>query len=255
MLKKRIIPCLDVKDNQVVKGVQFGNHKIVGDIIELAQRYAQQGADELVFYDITASSDQRNINIDWIKNIAQYINIPFCVAGGIRTVAAAAAVLEHGADKISINSPALENPALIESMAKQFGTQCVVVGIDVSNRNGEYIIYQYTGDPTKITSIPKSLLDWAKEAQARGAGELVINCMHQDGMRHGYDCELLNLVTDTVSIPVIASGGAGQMSHFKDVFTKTQVTGALAASVFHNNLINIPDLKTYLKQQDIEVRT
>lgn len=254
MLKKRIIPCLDVRDGQVVKGVQFRNHEIVGDIIELAKRYSDAGADELVFYDITASSDNRSVSKQWVSDIAKNINIPFCVAGGIRSLNDAEIILANGADKISINSPALENPGLIDKFAKRFGTQCVVVGIDSKLVNGKYIVNQYTGDELKTIQTNRELLDWAKEAEKRGAGEIVLNCMNQDGVRQGYDILQNKLLSDIVNIPVIASGGAGRAEHFLDIFTNTRVTGALAASVFHKQIIQISELKQYLQQNGVEVR-
>ncbi len=254
MLKKRIIPCLDVKDGAVVKGVQFRNHEIVGEIIELAKRYSDSGADELVFYDITASSDNRNIDKKWIYDIAKNINIPFCVAGGIRSVAQAEAVLANGADKISINSPALENPQLITELAKRFGTQCVVVGIDSRIIDGQYQVNQYTGDESKTVVTRRFVEDWAREVELRGAGEIVLNCMNQDGVRSGYDITQTKLVSNLVNIPVIASGGAGSMSDFANLFKQTRVTGALAASVFHKQIIAIDELKQYLAEENIEIR-
>lgn len=254
MLKKRIIPCLDVKDGQVVKGIQFRNHEIVGDIIELAKRYSDAGADELVFYDITASSDQRNVDKKWIYEIAKNINIPFCVAGGIRTLEQAESVLANGADKVSINSPALENPELITLFAKRFGSQCVVVGIDSLLVNNKYQVNQYTGDVNKTIATQRLTQDWAREAEDRGAGEIVLNCMNQDGVRQGYDINQCGLIASLVNIPTIASGGAGIMEDFANVFNQTRVTGALAASVFHKQTIAINELKTYLVQQEIAVR-
>lgn len=254
MLAKRIIPCLDVKDGKVVKGVQFKNHTVVGDILELANYYAESGADELVFYDITASCDNRTVDRQWILDIAKNLAIPFCVAGGIRRVADAESILNSGADKISINSPALENPGLIDQLANQFGTQCVVIGIDSLKINNQYYVNQYTGDVNKIKNTQRLTLDWITEVQARGAGEIVLNCMNQDGMRQGYDIEQLKIMRDFSSVPLIASGGAGKMQDFADVFSESQVSGALAASVFHSNAINISDLKKFLLTQNIEVR-
>ena len=254
MLSRRIIPCLDVKDGRVVKGVQFRDHEVVGDIVELAQRYCVEDADELVFYDITASSDRRTVDRGWIERIARVLDIPFSVAGGIRTVENARRVLNGGADKISINSPALENPALIAQMAYEFGSQAVVVGIDSRREEDDWFVYQYTGDPSKTRATRRRTLEWAREAAARGAGEIVLNCMNQDGMRRGYDLEQLAAVRDAVTVPLIASGGAGAPSHFRDVFRESRVDGALAASVFHKGLIAIPDLKRYLQAEGIEVR-
>jgi len=254
MLSKRIIPCLDVKDGRVVKGVQFRNHEVVGDIVELARRYCDEDADELVFYDITASSDQRTVDRSWIERIARVIDIPFCVAGGIRTVEDGRRVLNGGADKISINSPALENPELIATMAYAFGSQAVVVGVDSRRENGDWFVYQYTGDPAKTRATRRRTLDWVKEATERGAGEIVLNCMNQDGMRQGYDVEQLAAVRAALRVPLIASGGAGAGEHFRDVFAKARVDGALAASVFHKGVIAITDLKRYLAEEGIVVR-
>jgi cyclase len=190
MLTKRIIACLDVRDGRVVKGVQFRNHRDMGDILELAQRYADEGVDELVFYDITASSDGRVVDKSWVNNVARRINIPFCVAGGIRTIADARAILNDGADKISVNSPALERPDFITELAEAFGTQCVVVGIDsrVERQDDgkmKYVVYQYTGDETKTISSTRDTVSWAREAQRLGAGEIVLNCMNNDGVKRG----------------------------------------------------------------------
>jgi cyclase len=254
MLSKRIIPCLDVKDGRVVKGVQFRNHEVVGDIVELARRYCEEDADELVFYDITASSDQRTVDRGWIERIARVIDIPFCVAGGIRTVEDGRRILNGGADKISINSPALENPDLIVAMAHAFGSQAVVVGVDSRREDGDWFVYQYTGDPSKTRATRRRTIDWVREAVERGAGEIVLNCMNQDGMRQGYDLVQLAAVRDVVRVPLIASGGAGATAHFRDVFAQARVDGALAASVFHKGVIAIPDLKRYLADEGIVVR-
>jgi cyclase len=259
MLTKRIIACLDVRDGRVVKGVQFRNHRDMGDILELAQRYADEGVDELVFYDITASSDGRVVDKSWVNNVARRINIPFCVAGGIRTIADARAILNDGADKISVNSPALERPDFITELAKAFGTQCVVVGIDsrVERQDDgrmKYVVYQYTGDETKTISSTRDTVSWAREAQRLGAGEIVLNCMNNDGVKRGYDLAQLALVREAVSIPVIASGGAGDYGHFADLFERTGIDGGLAASVFHSGQIPIPSLKAFLSERGIEVR-
>lgn len=254
MLAKRIIPCLDVKDGVVVKGVQFRDHKIVGDIVALAQRYSEEGADELVFYDITASSDQRVANYEWITKIAKVINIPFCVAGGIRSGDIARKILAVGADKISINSPALENPTLITELAQEFGSQCVVVGIDSFAEQNEYYVYQYTGDPEKTRATARRTIDWAIEAQQRGAGEIVLNCMNQDGVRKGYDIKQLQQLRQKITIPLIASGGAGAVEHFLEVFRDANVDGALAASVFHAGQIGISELKKFLMNAGVTVR-
>ncbi len=239
----------------VVKGVQFRNHRVVGDILELAQRYCDEGADELVFYDITASPDARSVDRAWIARVAAVIDIPFCVAGGIKSVADAEDVLNKGADKISINSPALANPALVTELATRFGSQCVVIGIDSREENDDYFVYQYTGDPDKTTAAQRRTLDWVKEVQHLGAGEIVLNCMNQDGVRRGYDVAQLSLVRAVSDVPLIASGGAGSMEHFVDVFQKANVDGALAASVFHSAEIPVPDLKSHLDAAGVAVRT
>lgn len=256
MLAKRIIPCLDVKDGQVVKGVQFKNHEIIGDIVPLAKRYAEEGADELVFYDITASSDGRVVDKSWVARVAEVIDIPFCVAGGIKSIDDAQNILKYGADKVSINSPALANPSLITQLADKFGVQCVVIGIDTwfEESTNSYQVFQYTGDEarTKVTSW--STLDWVQEVQKLGAGEIVLNMMNQDGVKNGYDLVQLKKVRELCKIPLIASGGAGAMSHFLDAFTIANVDGALAASVFHKQIVNIQELKKYLKSHNIPVR-
>lgn len=255
MLAKRIIPCLDVRDGVVVKGVQFRNHVVMGDILELAQRYADEGADELVFYDITASSDNRVVDKSWVNKIARLIDIPFCVAGGIRSLEDARQLLNDGADKISINSPALERPALIGELAGVFGRQSIVVGIDSRREeDGSFEVYQYTGDETKTLKSKHDMLDWAQQVERQGAGEIVLNCMNQDGVKKGYDIEQLKELRAVVKIPIVASGGAGTIDHFKDVFEQAQVDGALAASVFHKGEVQIPDLKSYLRDNQIEVR-
>lgn len=244
-----------MRDGVVVKGVQFRNHRVVGDIVELAERYCIEGADELVFYDITASPDGRTVDRSWVDRVAAVIDIPFCVAGGIRSVADAEDVLNKGADKISVNSPALETPSLIDDLARRFGSQCVVLGVDSRAANGEYHVYQYTGDPDKTVPAEISTIDWIKEGQERGIGEVVLNCMNQDGVREGYDNEQLQLVRKSCSVPLIASGGAGAMQHFADTFQIAGVDGALAASVFHSAEINISDLKRFLAENDIHIRT
>ena len=254
MLARRIIPCLDMRDGQVVKGTQFRDHAVVGDIIELAQRYRDEGADELVFYDITASSDGRTVSTDWVTRVARVLDIPFCVAGGIRSLDAARQILHGGADKISLNSPALENPSLITELAAAFGSQCVVVGIDSRKEGGDYFVQQYTGDPAKTRATRWRTVDWAREAQQLGAGEVVLNCMNQDGMRQGYDLAQLNLVRAVLGIPLVASGGAGIADHFRDVFRLAGVDGALAASVFHQGTISIPTLKEQLIADGISIR-
>jgi cyclase len=234
--------------------VRFRDHRVVGDILELATRYRTEGADELVFYDITASPEQRSVDRSWITRVARVLDIPFCVAGGIRSVEDAEAVLNAGAEKISVNSPALAEPALIDRLAQRFGTQCVVVGVDSQTVGDDYRVYQYTGDPTRSRSTARRTLDWVQEAQDRGAGEIVLNCMASDGVRSGYDVAQLSQVRDVCRVPLIASGGAGAPEHFVEVFRQARVDGALAASVFHSGAIAIPDLKRYLREHDIEVR-
>jgi len=255
MLSRRLIPCLDVRDGRVVKGVRFRDHVDMGDIAELALRYRDQGADELVFYDIGASPEGRAVDVGWIERIARLIDIPFCVAGGISDVETARRVLYAGADKISINSPALGRPALIEELADAFGVQCVVVGIDsVREPDGEWRVRRFSGDPDKTQAVPVRTLDWLVEAQRRGAGEIVLNCMDSDGVRRGYDVAQLRQARALCSVPLIASGGAGDMQHFADVFDQADVDGALAASVFHSGAIAIPAFKQFLREQQIEVR-
>jgi imidazole glycerol-phosphate synthase subunit HisF len=238
-----------------VKGVQFREHRVMGDILELAARYRSEGADELVFYDITASPEGRSVDREWINRVAALLDIPFCVAGGIRSVADAEQVLKFGADKISINSPALRDPALITELADRFGSQCVVVGIDSREEDGRYLVYEFTGDAAKSRHSGRETAAWIQEAQARGAGEIVLNCMNQDGMRNGYDVAQLAAMRSLCRVPLIASGGAGDMSHFAEVFRAAHVDGALAASVFHSGAIHINELKSSLRRQGIKVRT
>jgi imidazole glycerol-phosphate synthase subunit HisF len=256
MLAKRIIPCLDVRDGKVVKGVQFRNHEIIGDIVPLAQKYAEAGADELVFYDITASSDGRVVDKSWVSRIAEVIDIPFCVAGGIKSETDAKEILMMGADKISINSPALRDPELITRLADVFGQQCIVVGIDsfYNKEADQYQVYQFTGDETRTQKTGWTTFDWINKVISLGAGEIVLNCMNQDGVRQGYDIEQLKQARAACNVPLIASGGAGTIEHFSEVYQAADVDGALAASVFHKGVIAISDLKKYLKNQNIEVR-
>lgn len=256
MLAKRIIPCLDVKDGVVVKGVKFRNHEVMGDILSLAKRYCEEGADELVFYDITASSDGRSVSKEWVRRVAEQIDIPFAVAGGIRSVAEAAEVLAKGADKISINSPALSNPALITELANEFGVQCVVIGIDswYDEESGDYWVNQFTGDEKKTRRTQWKTLDWVREVQSLGAGEIVLNMMNQDGVRRGYDIEQLKKVREICKVPLIASGGSGAKEHFLEAFRDARVDGALAASVFHKRILSIGDLKAWLISQGAQMR-
>ena len=255
MLSRRIIPCLDVRDGKVVKGVRFRDHVVMGEIVELALRYRDEGADELVFYDITASPEARSVDRQWVERVARVLDIPFCVAGGIRSVEDARAVLHAGADKISVNSPALERPELIDQLAAAFGVQCVVVGIDsLRDGDGEWRVRQYTGDPDKTQALARGTLDWIIEVQQRGAGEIVLNCMGSDGVRAGYDLEQLSVARAVCRVPLIASGGAGAPEHFLDAFNEADMDGALAASVFHSRTIAIPELKRYLRGQGVAVR-
>jgi cyclase len=243
-----------VRDGQVVKGVRFRDHRVVGDILDLAARYRDEGADELVFYDITASPAGRSVDRSWVSRVARTLDIPFCVAGGIRSVAEAEKVLAAGAEKISVNSPALEDPDLIDALSERFGAQCVVVGIDSQSVDGGYRVQQFTGDVRRTRDAARSTADWAAEVQRRGAGEIVLNCMASDGVRGGYDIAQLKAVRALCGVPLVASGGAGTVRHFVDVFESANVDAALAASVFHSAEIGIPDLKRRLRAQGIEVR-
>ena len=239
-----------------MKGVKFKEHEIVGDILTLAQAYSEAGADELVFYEISASVEKRLLDVTWVEQIARYINIPFCVAGGIKSVADAAKVLEMGADKISINSPAIARPQLIRELHDEFGKQCVVVGIDsfYDKEMDQYLVYQLTGDPNAASQTRYKTDEWVKRVQDLGAGEIVLNCMNQDGVRKGYDNDQLGRIREICHVPLIASGGAGKTQDFADVFKKSNVDGALAASVFHKGLIDISELKAELASQNIAVR-
>lgn len=255
MLSRRIIACLDVKDGKVVKGVRFRDHAVVGDIVDLALRYRDEGADELLFYDISASPENRMVDVAWVERVAREIDIPFCVAGGIRSVDDARAVLHAGADKISVNSPALERPRLIDDLAAAFGVQCVVVGIDsLRDDDGEWRVRQYTGDAARMQASARRTLDWIAEAQRRGAGEIVLNCMGSDGVRAGYDIAQLRSARVVCNVPLVASGGAGMREHFRDVFAEADVDGALAASVFHSGHIAIQELKRWLHAEGVRVR-
>jgi cyclase len=243
-----------VRNGQVVKGVRFRDHRIVGDILELAARYRDEGADELVFYDISASPEGRSVDRSWVRRVASLLDIPFCVAGGIGSVADAEDVLASGAEKISVNSPALANPRLIDELSRRFGAQCVVVGIDSQTVDGDYRVQQFTGSRERTRDTFRTTLDWVIEVQRRGAGEIVLNCMASDGVRGGYDLEQLRAVRAVCSVPLVASGGAGAVEHFAAVFATAQVDAALAASVFHSGEISIPTLKRDLRSAGIEVR-
>jgi cyclase len=243
-----------VRDGQVVKGVRFRDHRVVGDILELAARYRDEGADELVFYDISASPEGRSVDRSWVSRVARLLDIPFCVAGGIRSVTDAEQVLASGAEKVSVNSPALERPDLINELSERFGVQCVVVGIDSQTEGPNYRVQQFTGDVRRTRDAARATLDWIAEVQQRGAGEIVLNCMSSDGVRQGYDIGQLRAARAVCRVPLIASGGAGTAQHFADVFTGADVDAALAASVFHAGELAIPDLKRELQSQGIEVR-
>jgi imidazole glycerol-phosphate synthase subunit HisF len=243
-----------VRAGRVVKGVRFRDHLVVGDILELAERYRGQGADELVFYDIMASPEERSVDREWVRRVARLLDIPFCVAGGISSVRDAEQVLNAGAEKVSINSPALAEPDLIDRLSARFGAQCVVVGIDSQTTPEGYRVYQFTGDTRRARDSGRDTLEWAAEVQDRGAGEIVLNCMASDGVRHGYDIHQLSAVREVCRVPLVASGGAGCVEHFRDVFLRTGVDAALAASVFHSGAIDIPDLKRELAGAGIPVR-
>ena len=255
MPSKRIIPCLDVKDGMVVKGVRFRGHEVVGGVLELARRYRDQGADELVFYDIMASSEGRRVDAGWVAEISEFLDIPFCVAGGIRSVDDARVLLNAGADKVSINSPALERPELISNLAAEFGSQCVVVGVDSRrDESGEYSVFLYTGDEKKTVKAKRRTLDWLSEAQERGAGEIVLNCMDSDGVGGGYDLAQLRQAREILTVPLVASGGARFSAHFVSAFREAGADAALAAGTFHRGELLIPDLKRELKALGLEVR-
>jgi imidazole glycerol-phosphate synthase subunit HisF len=254
-LARRIIPCLDVRDGRVVKGTRFRDHVDMGDIVELAERYRAEGADELVFYDITASPQGRGVDVAWVRRVARAIDIPFCVAGGIRSVLGAREVLHAGADKISVNTPATQRPELVAELAREFGSQCVVVGVDsLRDDDGVWRIRQFTGDPEATRALPVTTGAWVTRVQELGAGEVVLNCMGSDGVRAGYDVEQLAAIRQVCQVPLIASGGAGTPEHFVEVFTRADVDGALAATVFHNGSVPIPALKRTLAQAGIVVR-
>ena len=250
MLTKRIIPCLDIKDGKTVKGINFENLRDAGDPVELAAYYAAQGADELVFLDITATVEDRKTLIELVKQVARKINIPFTVGGGISSVEDVSALLNAGADKVSINSSAVNNPQLINDLALQFGSQCIVVAIDTRLINGEHIVHTYGGrKPTELKTI-----NWAKEVEQRGAGEILLTSMDTDGTKAGFANELIAKLSNELSIPIIASGGAGNMEHFKEVFAKGNADAGLAASIFHFKEVEIPKLKKYLAYEGIAMR-
>ena len=254
MITKRIIPCLDVKGNKVVKGIQFKNHQIVGSIVDLAKKYSNDGADELVFYDISASTKDTIVNKDWVSKIADVVNIPFCVAGGIKSLDDAKTILNLGADKISINTPALDNPQLIKSLSNEFGSQCIVIGMDIKLIEGQGYLFAKTGSEKTAYATNIKAIDWLAQVQDLGAGEVVINAMGQDGVKDGYDIELLKSLEERCFVPMIASGGAGGPKHFIDVFKETNVDGALAASIFHKNEFTVLEIKEALKNANINIR-
>ena len=243
-----------MRDGQVVKGVRFRDHRVVGDILELAARYRDAGADELVFYDISASPQGRSVDRSWVTRVARTLDIPFCVAGGISSVTQAEEVLASGAEKISINSPALARPELIDELSERFGAQCVVVGVDSQTADHGYRVQQFTGDVERSRDTARSTVDWIIEAQRRGAGEIVLNCMASDGVRRGFDIAQLRAIRPVCRVPLVASGGAGAVEHFAEVFRTARVDAALAASVFHSGDIAIPNLKRALHGAGIEVR-
>ena len=250
MLARRIIPCLDVKDGRVVKGTMFKGLKDVNDPVTLAKRYTTEGADELVFYDITASSDERNISLSFVEDVAKELNIPFSVGGGIRTMEDIALVLKKGADKVSINSAAINNPNILKEASLKYGSQCIVLSIDVKKEKDGYKVYQNGGR----VNTGLDAIKWAKKGVTLGAGELVINAMDNDGMKEGFAIDLLKAITSQVNVPVIASGGAGTINHFIDLAKETDVSGYLAASVFHFKEIEIKDLKEALIKNNVPIR-
>lgn len=250
MLAKRIIPCLDIKNGETVKGVNFLDLKEVGNPVEMAIKYSNQGADELVFLDISATEERRKTLIPLVREIAKYINIPFTVGGGINALENVEELLKNGADKITINSAAISNPNLISDVAKRFGSQCMVVAIDTKFVENKNKVFSNGG---KIET-EKELFSWAKEVENLGAGEILLTSMNTDGTKSGFAIDITKTLAELVNIPVIASGGAGTMQHFEDVFTKTKATGALAASIFHFNEIEIPELKNYLKSKNLPIR-
>jgi cyclase len=250
MLKKRIIPCLDIQNGRTVKGVNFLNIKDAGDPVELAKKYAKEGADELVFLDITATHEGRKTTREMVKKVATHVNIPFTVGGGISSVEDAYELLNNGADKISINSSAVKNPKLISELAKRFGSQCVILAIDAKWVQHTWKVFLSGG---RIET-DRSLFDWAQNGCDLGAGEILFTSMDHDGTKQGFALEALKELSEKVNVPIIASGGVGKKEHFLELFEQTTITGALAASVFHFNEIPIPDLKNYLKTNQIQIR-
>jgi cyclase len=250
MLKKRIIPCLDIKDGRTVKGINFVDIIDAGDPIELAKAYVEQGADELVFLDITATIENRGTLVELVEKVAQEINIPFTVGGGISSVNDVANIIKAGADKVSVNSSAVKNPQLISDIAEQYGSQCVVVAVDTKFENNEWRVFTQGGrTPTGIKTI-----DWVKEIEKKGGGEILLTSMNNDGTKSGFALDITEQVSNAVNIPVIASGGAGSSAHFKELFEQTTASAGLAASIFHYGEIPIPELKNYLNNNQIAIR-
>jgi len=249
-LAKRIIPCLDVKDGNTVKGINFENIRIVGDPIELGTWYAEQGADELVYLDISATHEKRKLILDLVSRVARQINIPFTVGGGISSIEDVSRLLDAGADKVSINSAAFNSPELITKLANRYGSQCIILAIDTKFENDDWYVYINGGRiATKIKTI-----DWAKRAVELGAGEILLTSMNNDGTKNGFALDITSYISDSVGVPIIASGGAGNMSHFYDVFTEGKADAALAASIFHNKEVEIKELKQHLKNKGIQIR-
>ena len=250
MLTKRIIPCLDIKEGRTVKGTNFVDLRDAGDPVELATIYAKEGADELVFLDITATVEERKTLLDLVNKVAHAVNIPFTVGGGIGSISDVSKLLNAGADKVSINSSAVKNPQLVYELAKEFGSQCIVVAIDTRNMNGVHIVHTHGGrKPTELNT-----KEWAKRVEELGAGEILLTSMDADGTKNGFDLDITSYISGNLNIPVIASGGAGNMQHFEDVFTKGKADAGLAASIFHFREIPIPDLKRYLADKGISIR-
>lgn len=250
MLKKRIIPCLDIQNGRTVKGINFVDIRDAGDPVELAKRYVQEGADELVFLDITATEEKRKTLVELVSRIAHEINIPFTVGGGINSLDDVSVLIKAGADKVSINSSAVKNPMLIKEISSEFGSQCVVLAIDTKFENDEWTVFIHGGK--KATYLKTT--DWARKVESLGAGEILLTSMNNDGTKNGFAQDITKTISELVNIPVIASGGAGTMKHFKEIFENSDATGALAASVFHFGEIPIPQLKNYLKENNIPIR-
>ncbi len=250
MLTKRIIPCLDIKDGRTVKGVNFENIRDAGDPIELGALYAQQGADELVFLDITATNERRKTLSELVTRIARHVNIPFTVGGGISSVEDVSVLLNAGADKVSVNTAAFRNPELLNGLSREFGSQCIVLAIDTRFEEGDWYVYLNGG---RVKTEIKTT-DWAREAVERGAGEILLTSMNNDGTKQGFALDITSRLSQNLHVPVIASGGAGTMEHFADVFEKAQADAALAASIFHYKEMEIPDLKTYLYKRGVQIR-